>query len=89
MIDQEQHKFVAEDNLIQHMDMMLEHKMMIMIRVKANIFNDFFLLLVLDDLDPSNMNDVVELDSKMGTKKRLKLEAKAEKREQREVKLWS
>ena len=31
------------------------------------------------------MNDTVELDSNIGTKKRLKLEAKAEKRQQREV----
>ena len=32
------------------------------------------------------MDDAVELDSKMGTKKRLKMEAKAEKQRQREVK---
>jgi hypothetical protein len=31
------------------------------------------------------MDDPVEIDSKMGTKKRLKIEAKAEKRQQREV----
>ncbi|CAF3696360.1 unnamed protein product [Rotaria sp. Silwood1] len=40
-----------------------------------------------EDFDPTTMNDVVEIDPKMGTKKRLKLEAKAEKRQQREQEL--
>ena len=40
----------------------------------------------IDDFDPTTMDDAVELDSKMGTKKRLKMEAKAEKQRQREVK---
>ncbi|CAF2996951.1 unnamed protein product [Rotaria sp. Silwood2] len=40
-----------------------------------------------DDFDPTTMNDPVEIDSKIGTKKRLKLEAKAEKRQQREQEL--
>jgi len=39
----------------------------------------------LEEFDPTTMDDAVELDSKIGTKKRLKLEAKAEKRQQREV----
>ncbi|CAF3743801.1 unnamed protein product [Rotaria socialis] len=36
------------------------------------------------DFDPTTMNDIVEPDSKIGTKKRAKLEAKAEKKQQRE-----
>ncbi|CAF4244345.1 unnamed protein product, partial [Adineta steineri] len=40
-----------------------------------------------EEFDPTTMDDTVEIDSKMGTKKRLKLEAKAEKRQQREQEL--
>ena len=38
-----------------------------------------------DDFDPTAMNDSLDIDGSMGTKKRKKLEAKAEKRQQRDV----
>ena len=39
----------------------------------------------LDEFDPDAANDLVDIDGKMGKKKILKLQAKAEKRQQREV----
>ncbi|CAF3754503.1 unnamed protein product [Rotaria sp. Silwood1] len=45
------------------------------------------IMMMMQDFDPTTMNDVVEIDPKMGTKKRLKLEEKAEKRQQREQEL--
>jgi len=40
-----------------------------------------------DDFDPTTMDDQIELDPKMGKKKQLKIQAKAEKRQQREQEL--
>ena len=87
-IDHELPKFVVDEGSIQHMDTRVERKTMMMTMIvsdKGYSFNRFFSRDI-DDFDPTTMDDTVELDPKMGTKKRLKMEAKAEKQRQREVK---
>jgi hypothetical protein len=42
-------------------------------------------IVFLDDFDPTTTDDPIELDPKMGKKKQLKIQAKAEKRQQHEV----
>jgi hypothetical protein len=86
-IDHERHKFELEDDLIQHMDMTVVHRMLMMMQVSNQSFDLVILrIYFLDDFDPETMDDPMDYDPKIGKKKILKLQAKAEKKQQREVK---
>lgn len=50
-----------------------------------NSINITHFMSFLDDFDPTTTDDPIDIDPKMGKKKAAKLQAKAEKRQQREV----
>jgi hypothetical protein len=84
------HNFVSEDDSIRLIDIMPmcnnSIKMPVIdMTIMCVVYTNAGDMFILDDLDPDTMNDMVEIDGKMGKKKQLKIQAKAEKRQQREV----